>query len=283
MQNNKTIEKNNLELIDTHCHINIMVKKNFDTSLTQEHLADAKKIVDQAIAHRVTRIINVGTSVIESKNCVLLAQTFNSCFAAVGIHPNDCTSEWKNEVKEIEKLILNDREKRIVAIGECGLDFHYPDFDVERQKDAFRAQIELALNYDLPLIVHTRAAAQETLGVIDEFRDKKLRGVIHCFSEDLAFAQECIARSFVLGIGGTLTYPKNEELRRLFSTVALESIILETDAPYLPIQPMRGKENHPMYIDDIAKFLAQLRNETIEKIAYQTTFNSLQLFSTISE
>ncbi len=281
MQNNKTIENNNLELIDTHCHINIMVKKIFDTPLTQEHLVAAKIIVDQAIAHRVTQIINVGTSVIESKNCVLLAQTFNSCFAAVGIHPNDCTSEWKNEVKEIEKLILNDWEKRIVAIGECGLDFHYPDFDLQRQKDAFRAQIELALKYDLPLIVHTRAAAQETLGVIDEFRDKKLRGVIHCFSEDLAFAQECIARSFVLGIGGPLTYPKNEELRRVFSSVPLESIILETDAPYLPIQPMRGKENHPMYIEAVAVFLAQLRNDTIENIAHTTTDNAHKLFFSI--
>jgi TatD DNase family protein len=282
MQNNKTLEKNNLELIDTHCHINIMVKKNFDTPLTQEHLADAKKIVDQAIAHRVTRIINVGTSVIESKNCVLLAQNFDACYAAVGIHPNDCTAEWKNDVQKIEQLIIDDKEKKIVAIGECGLDFHYPDFDVERQKDAFRAQIELALKYNLPLIIHTRSAAQETLNVIEEFRNEPLKGVIHCFSEDLQFAQQCIARSFVLGIGGPLTYPKNEELRRVFSSVPLESIILETDAPYLPIQPMRGKENHPMYIADIAAFLAQVRNEPIEKIAYQTTDNSLQLFSTIS-
>ena len=281
MHNNKTLEKINLELIDTHCHINIMVKKNFDTPLTQEHLVDAKKIVDQAIAHQVTRIINVGTSFIESKNCVLLAQTFDQCSAAVGIHPNDCTPEWKNDLKEIEQLIINDTQKKIVAIGECGLDFHYPDFNTERQKDAFRAQIELALKYNLPLIVHTRSAAQETLNVIDEFRNHNLKGVIHCFSEDLRFAQECISRSFVLGIGGPLTYPKNEELRKVFSTVSLESIILETDAPYLPPQSMRGKENHPQYIAQIAEFLGQLRNETLERISKETTQNSLSLFSNI--
>ncbi len=281
MHNNKTLEKVNLEMIDTHCHINIMVKKNFDTPLTQEHLVDAKKIVDQAIAHQVTRIINVGTSFIESKNCVLLAQTFDQCSAAVGIHPNDCTPEWKNDLKEIEQLIINDTQKKIVAIGECGLDFHYPDFNTERQKDAFRAQIELALKYNLPLIVHTRSAAQETLNVIDEFRNHNLKGVIHCFSEDLRFAQECISRSFVLGIGGPLTYPKNEELRKVFSTVSLESIILETDAPYLPPQSMRGKENHPQYIAQIAEFLGQLRNETLERISKETTQNSLSLFSNI--
>lgn len=281
MHNNKTLEKVNLEMIDTHCHINIMVKKNFDTPLTQEHLVDAKKIVDQAIAHQVTRIINVGTSFIESKNCVLLAQTFDQCSAAVGIHPNDCTPEWKNDLKEIEQLIINDTQKKIVAIGECGLDFHYPDFNTERQKDAFRAQIELALKYNLPLIVHTRSAAQETLNVIDEFRNHNLKGVIHCFSEDLRFAQECISRSFVLGIGGPLTYPKNEELRKVFSTVSLESIILETDAPYLPPQSMRGKENHPQYIAQIAEFLGQLRNETLERISQETTQNSLSLFSNI--
>lgn len=282
MHNNKTFAKTNPELIDTHCHINIMVKKNFDTPLTQQHLADAKKIVDQAIVHRVTRIINVGTSVIESKNCVLLAQNFDACYAAVGIHPNDCRAEWKNDVHKVEQLIIDDKEKKIVAIGECGLDFHYPDFDVERQKDAFRAQIELALKYKLPLIVHTRSAAQETLNVIDEFRNHDLKGVIHCFSEDLQFAQECIARSFVLGIGGPLTYPKNEILRNVFSTVPLESIILETDAPYLPPQSMRGKENHPMYIATIAASLAQLRNETLESISRETTQNALQLFLKIS-
>lgn len=268
-------------LCDTHCHINIMVKKTFDTPLLPEHFPLAKTIIDQAAAVGVNRIINVGTSLIESRNCVLLAQHFQNCFAAVGIHPNDATQNWKLDLQEIENLIKEDHAKKIIAIGECGLDFHYPDYDRTRQEDAFRAQIELALKYDLALIVHTRDAAYETLAIIDEFRDRKLRGVIHCFSEDMKFAHEVMRRNFYMGIGGPLTYPKNNELRNVFQNVPLESIILETDAPYLPPQEIRGKENSPAQIAKIAQFLAHLRNAEPSQIQQQTIKNVLSLFKNL--
>jgi TatD DNase family protein len=275
-------------LVDTHCHINCMIKKEFDRLLTVNDFPHAASIVDEASKAGVKKIINVGTSLAESINCVELAKSFNQCYAAVGIHPNDCTGQWQQDLKQIESLWFDKRipkhkNFRIVAIGECGIDRHYPDFNLQRQKDAFKAQIELALEHELPLIVHTRDAGDETLRSLEEYIRNGLKGVIHCFSEDTSFAQTALGYGFVLGIGGTLTYPKNRELREIFQSIPLEKIILETDAPFLPIQSMRGKQNHPKYILDIAQFLAELRNEPFEKIAQLTTQTAMHLFKFIQK
>ncbi len=270
-------------LIDTHCHINCMIKKNFDQLLTLNEFPHAAQIVDQAAAANVKKIINVGTSLIESINCVELAKSFDACYAAVGIHPNDCTEKWHQDLKEIESLWFDKRipkhkNFKIVAIGECGLDRHYPDYNLKRQKDAFKAHIELALEHALPLIVHTRDAGDETLRSLEEFKNQGIHGVIHCFSEDQSFADTALEFGFVLGIGGTITYPKNGILREVCKKVALEKIILETDAPFLPIQSMRGKQNHPQHIVDIAHYLAELRNEPFEKIAEISSETACHIF-----
>lgn len=265
-------------LIDTHCHINMMVKKTFDSPLTQENLNEARAIVQQADEHNVKVIINVGTSLVESRNCVVLAQENSAVFAAIGIHPNDLTSTWSADLKELATLLINKQGNKIVAIGECGLDRHYPDYNIQRQKDAFKAQIELALEHNLGLIVHTRDAYDETLRSLEEFKGQITRGVIHCFSEDQAFADTVIAWNFAIGLGGTLTYPKNNALRDIAKTVPLDSIILETDAPFLPVQNMRGKQNHPLYIEVIAQYLAELRAESVEEVASATSATALRIF-----
>lgn len=262
-------------LVDTHCHINIMVKKEFDTPLTKNMFPLAQQIVDDASKSDVKRIINVGTSLIESMNCIELAQTFEHVYATIGIHPNDCSDAWEKELKQLASHLRN---KKIVGIGECGLDFHYPEYDKQRQIDAFRFQIELALEHDLALVIHSRDAADETLKVLYEYKNDLKRGVFHCFSYDTSIAHDSIALGFVLGIGGTITYPKNEELRTIVKSISLDQFVLETDAPYLPPQYMRGKENHPREIKTIAQYIADLRNESFETIADATTRNALKLF-----
>lgn len=265
-------------LVDTHCHINMMVKKSFDILLTPEEISAAQLIVKQAHARNVDTIINVGTSVIESKNCIALAQNYDSIFAVIGIHPNDLTNNWKKDLAELNLFLKQKEKNKIVGIGECGLDFHYPDYNIQQQKDAFKAQIELALEHALGLVVHTRQAPDETLRVLEEFKGDISNGIIHCFSEDQNFATTVIEWGFVIGIGGTITYPKNNYLRDIIKTVKLQSIVLETDAPFLPIQEMRGKQNHPQYIFNIAEYIAQLRNEPFETVANQTTNNAKQIF-----
>jgi len=167
----------------------------------------------------------------------------------------------------------------IVAVGECGLDYHYPDYHKQRQKDAFKAQIEQALENNLPLIVHTRDAGDDTLTCLAEFKNESLRGVIHCFSEDQAFADYVINElGFSIGIGGTVTYPNNNRLREVVKTVGLPAIVLETDAPFLPPQIIRGKKNHPKHIRDIATFVAELLETDLDTVAQTTTNNARTLF-----
>ena len=266
-------------LIDTHAHINMIIKKSFDTLLTSSEIAKASQIIKEAEKNGVMKLINVGTSVIESKNCILLATTYQNVYASVAIHPNDCTLEWQQDFNDIRHMVRNKEKNKIIAIGECGLDTHYPGYSINRQIDAFKAHIECALANNLPLIIHTRDAAEETLHVLSQYKNEKLTGIIHCFSEQMDFAQSCIDLGFVLGIGGPLTYPKNNYLRTIFASIPLNFIVLETDAPFLPPQNLRGTQNHPKNIATIAQYLADLRGTTLSAIAHQTSTNVKQIFA----
>ncbi len=212
---------------------------------------------------------------VESKNSIELAKAFDNCFATVGIHPNDLNDNWQDEVHELESLLDN---KKIVGIGEIGFDFHYPGYSKERQQEAFDMQVEIfAIDSNLPIVIHTRDAGQTVLDALEKFNGN-VRGIIHCFSEDMAFAERAIDLGFVLGIGGPLTYPKNETLRQVFKTVPLEKIVLETDAPFLPPQKIRGKQNSPAQIRNIALYLAELRGITLEEVTKVTTQTAEKLF-----
>jgi TatD DNase family protein len=266
-------------LIDTHCHINMMVKSTFDVPLQPMEINQAQEIVDKAKDHHVTRIINVGTSLIESNNCIELAKKYPAIFATIGIHPNDLTASWKEDFKQLQNLMKQKEINRIVGVGETGLDRHYPDTNLPRQKDAFKAHIELALEYDVGLVVHTRDARDETLRSLEEYKGQIKKGIIHCFSEDQAFANQVIEWDFKIGIGGTITYPKNLYLRDIVSDVSLDNMVLETDAPFLPPQIIRGKQNHPLYIETIARYIAELRGESFDLISQVTTKNAIFVFN----
>ncbi len=265
-------------LIDTHCHLNILIKNEFDAPLPENFSELVQPYLDEARLHHVTRIINVGTSLTESTNCVLLATHFKNIWATLGTHPNDLTSNWKSDIIAYKKILKSPDRKKIVGIGEIGLDYHYQDFDKQRQYDGFHAQIELALEHDLPIVIHTRDAADETLHVIEEYKQNNIRGIIHCFSENATFAKHARELGFLLGIGGPLTYPKNQYLRDIFIETPLTSIVLETDAPFLPPQYMRGKKNTPAQIAYIAQFLADLKEISLEEVAQATTLNAVELF-----
>ncbi|TET36641.1 TatD family deoxyribonuclease [Candidatus Dependentiae bacterium] len=266
-------------LIDTHCHLNMMVKTEFDIPMMPEMIDTANKVIDEANEWGVTRIINVGTSVVESQNCVLLAERFDTVWATVGIHPNDGTAKWKSDLQELTNMIKGASRQKIVAIGECGIDRHYPDYNLQQQFDLFRAQIELALEHDLAVVIHSRDAYDETLRVLEEYVKHEPRAVVHCFSYDNMFAEQVVEWGLYVGLGGPITYPKNNELRTVAKQISLDHIVLETDAPFLPPQEIRGKQNHPKYIKTIAEYLAELRGEPFQMIANTTTKNALKLFA----
>lgn len=266
-------------LIDTHCHLNMIIKKEFDIPLTAEHISTAQKYINNAAHNNVNIIINVGTSLIESINSVTLAQHYPSVYATVGIHPTDCTENWQSDFNELKKLIAADHTKRIVGIGECGIDMYRPGYHLQRQKDAFKAHINLALEQNLALVIHSRNAPHETLTILDEYKKDITRATMHCFSYDTAIAHEIIAMGCMIGIDGPITYKKNDELRSIATHMPLAHIVLETDAPFLAPQIIRGQQNEPQYIKAIADFIAELRDTTLETIATQTTANACKLFN----
>lgn len=269
--------KNNF-FVDTHAHINCLIKEPFDRILTFEEVEKSELFITEAIQNSVKLLINVGTSLVESQNCVAIAERFSTCYATVGIHPNDCTEFWLDDFKKIAELVKKKETRKIVGIGECGIDRHYPDYNLNRQYDAFRAQIELALRHDLGLVIHSRDAYDETLKILEEYKTDLTRAVMHCFSYDDAFAHYCFKRGFYLGIGGTITYPKNNILREIVTTMPLDNLVLETDAPFLPPQSLRGQKNNPKNILLIAQYIAELRKLPLEELAHRTTQNALKLF-----
>lgn len=265
-------------LIDTHCHITLLIDGNDDKILSDQDYAKAQDIIAQSKNSNVTTIITIGsTNRQDSINSSLLAKKFDSVFAAVGIFPHDAKPSWQEDLKSLIPLIKEN--EKIIAIGECGLDFHYPDFNINRQKDVFRAQIELALQYNKALIIHTRQATEETLRIIDSYKSDLPAGVFHCFSENLEFAQYVINLGFYLGIPATITYPKNNSLREIVRTIGMEHCVLETDAPFLPPQHMRGKPNHPQQIATIAEYIAHMFDKSVQYIAHVTTNNARKLFN----
>ncbi len=267
--------------IDTHCHINDLIRINGKSTLTLQEISRTEAVVEDAQKAGVTTLINVGTNLIESNNCVTIARKYAAIYASVGIHPNDLTDSWKSDYKIIRDMVKSAQTNKIVGIGECGIDRHYPGYNLERQYDCFKAHIELALEYNCALIVHSRDAPDETLSVLSEYKGNFSPGrvVIHCFSYDQSIANEVINMNFVIGVGGTITYPKNNVLRSILSGIDLKNVVLETDSPFLPPQSMRGQQNKPEQIYTIAQFIAQLRGDTLEHIAQKTTETALTLFN----
>ena len=252
--------------IDTHCHLTML----------------GSDVVKEASDAGVDQIITIATNLKDSINSIQVAKEYENVFATVGIHPCDVTPKWRDDFKQIENLLKNIEQNKIVGLGETGLDFYHKPFDKQLQIDLFQAHIESALRYDLPLVVHMRESADDVLKILEAYQGKlrgnKLRGVAHCFLQNKQIADRLIEMGFYLGIGGPITYPKNNELRELFKIIPLDDILLETDAPFLPPQPYRGKKNHPKYIPLIAQELANLRGIELSVISDKTTANAKRLF-----
>jgi len=252
-------------LHDTHCHMNIIMRNFLDDKkfvpFSDEEKKMLENIMQEAADAGVEKIINVGTNKAQSTACTVIASYFQNCFSAIGIHPNDITSDWKSEIQYFQTLIDQDHNNKIIAIGECGIDKHYPDYNLTLQEEVFHAQIQFALKNNKAIIVHSRDADEETYKVLAAYKGaKNFRGTIHCFASNREYAAKYIDLGFVLGVGGTITYPKNEELRYVANNINIDSIVLETDAPFLSPQKVRGTKNKPANIALIAEFIAQLRN-----------------------
>jgi TatD DNase family protein len=250
-------------MIDSHAHLEM---EEFDD--------DRDAVLGRAAAAGLTAIVTVGTTIPDCEKAVELACLHPSIYAAVGIHPH--------EVKGIDAgtydvLRILAQQEKVVAIGEIGLDFFYDLSPREVQLRRFAEQLDLALELDLPVIIHDREAHTETLRILQQ-RKEGLRGVLHCFSGDEQMARECIALGLYLSVAGPVTYRKADQLRAVARNIPAERLLIETDAPYLAPQPWRGKRNEPAYVAETARCLAEIRGMAAGDLERVTEENARRLF-----
>ena len=252
-------------LIDSHVHL--------DDSQFDE---DREAVIDSLRENNLELVINVGADMESSKRAVELSEKYKMIYAAVGVHPHDAKAVDEDTIEALREL---SKAPKVVAIGEIGLDYHYDNSPRDTQKKWFRRQIKLAKELDLPIIVHDREATKDTLDIITEEHDGKLRGVIHCFSSSVEVAEQYIKLGFFISLGGPVTF-KNAKMPKMVATeVPLESLLIETDSPYLTPAPFRGKRNDPTKVRYVAETIANLKEISYEKLVEATNKNTKRLFN----
>jgi TatD DNase family protein len=251
-------------LIDTHCH------------LDSEYFPEgADETLSRARSAGVTGFVCIGVgSLQQAESALAIAARRPDVWATVGVHPHDAAA--CDELLETELTRLAD-QPRVVAIGEIGLDFHYDHSPRERQAEVFRRFIQLARQLKKPIVIHTRSAPAQTLQILAEENAREVGGLIHCFSEDKAFATRALDLGFYLSFSGIVTFKRSLDIQEVAAWAPAERILVETDSPYLAPVPLRGKRCEPAYVLHTARFVAELRGVPLEQLALQTSQNAERL------
>ena len=260
-------------LVDTHCHL--------DFSRFNQ---DRPQVIKRANKASVKKIIIPGVDIPSCQAAVKLAEQNNGIYAAVGIHPNSA-SNWKD--RTLKQLLELADSPKVVAIGEIGLDYYRDRTPKAKQQQAFRAQLSLAATLQLPIIIHSRDAYSDILKILKDWHTQLVKsgsplasnpGVFHSFSAGLSEAEQAIQMNFLLGISGPVTFNNAKNLQHTVSKLALNNLIVETNAPYLTPHPFRGKRNEPEKVKLVAKKIAELHKTTLDQVAKTTTENANKLF-----
>lgn len=251
--------------VDTHTHL-------FSASFDEDRTAAVKRAIDAGV--EIMLLPNIDIASIEPMYD-LAAQFPENCLPMMGLHPGSVGENWENDLMEIKKNLFS---RKNIAVGEIGMDLYWDKSFQEAQAQAFRMQISWAKELKLPVVIHAREAFDEIFEIVDELNDDQLTGVFHCFTGTLDQAKKIAGYGgFKLGVGGVLTY-KKAGLDEVLSEVPLDMMILETDSPYLPPTPHRGKRNESAYLLHIAEKLAEVKGTTLKEIADSTSANAKQLF-----
>lgn len=220
-------------------------------------------------------IINVGASIASTQSTIALTQQYPFLYGAAGVHPSETAELDEDKLCWLEQQC---RREKIVAVGEIGLDYHWPEPDRALQKYWFEKQLELAARVNLPLIIHSREAAKDTLDIMKAHHTQDSRGVIHCFSYTKEIAQEYISMGYYIGIGGVITFSNAKKLKEAAAAIPIEKILLETDCPYLAPVPNRGKRNSSLNLPYVAQEIAQIKGISREEVVSITCENAQRLF-----
>jgi TatD DNase family protein len=249
-------------LIDTHCHLEMV---QFD--------GDREAVIGRAKEAGFEALITVGSNLEGTLKALKLAEQFDFIYVSVGIHPHDA-KDFSQQIYEDLKMMT--KNKKVVAIGETGLDYHYDHSPRDVQKEVFRRHLALAKETGLPAIVHSREAKEDTMAILNESEINS--GVLHCFSGDAQMAEEAMSMGLSISLAGPVTFKKSSGLREIVRIVPDDYLLIETDAPYLSPEPFRGKRNEPYYMRHTASYIAELRGISFEDVARITTLNAKRLF-----
>lgn len=245
--------------VDTHCH------------LYRSYYEDLDDVIELIKKSEIYRVINNGCDKNSNIEVLELVGKYDLMYGALGIHPESANEYSQEDLDYIEEHI---KDKKIVAIGEIGLDYYWVKDNKDKQKELFEYQLKLAEKYNIPVIIHSREATQDTIDILKKY---KVKGIIHSFSGSYEVAQIYIKMGFLLGINGVITF-KNCNLKDVIEKIDVSNIVLETDSPYLTPVPNRGKRNDPTKVMDIAKFIADIKGITLEELSKEINGNLSKVF-----
>jgi TatD DNase family protein len=262
-----------MQLIDSHCHLSMIDLEKFDHDITN--------VIDAAKTNNVDNLLNIAVNLSSFPQVLETANRFKNVYASVGLHP--CYDQ-EPETSVEELCLIAQQNEKVVAFGECGLDYNMNQSQCPKgesfhwQRERFRTHIRAAKKAQLPLIVHTRDAIDDTMQIMQDENAKEAGGVMHCYVEDLVNAKKAMDMNFMISFSGIVTFKSARELQEVAKQVPDEYLLIETDSPYLAPMPFRGKANQPAYVLHVAEFLAQLRDTSVEHIAQISYDNYYRLF-----
>jgi TatD DNase family protein len=263
-----------LNLVDTHCHLEFDVFKN-----------DLDDVLERAWQQGLDRILIPAVDVESCKQAIQLCEKYPKLYAAIGVHPNEVCQWTPQTIHILESFILH---PKVVAVGEIGLDYFHMRNPISTQIEVFKAQLELACEYDLPVIIHSRQAAAEVWNTLSEWQTNltnqskstaRRPGVLHSYDGKIDLAKEAAEKNFFIGVGGPVTFPKSQIQQEIITSIPLQNLLLETDAPFLTPIPFRGKRNEPSYITFIAARIAEVIKMPLQDITTITSQNANSLFA----
>ena len=267
-----------MDLVDTHCHIQSIEGEAGERTTrrlwSKAGDLNASGVITNAVDAGVNKMICVGCDLDDSRLAVEFVQNHPECFASIGIHPHEAQHFVDNTDKLAELAALAESEK-VIAIGECGLDYYYNHSPRDAQAEVLKFQLELAKKHDLPVIFHVRDAFEDFWPVYDKY---EVPGVLHSFTDTSLNMQKALERGLYIGVNGIATFTKDHEQLKMYYSIPLDHLLLETDAPFLTPSPYRGTINEPKNVRAVAEFVAKLRGESLETLAATTTRNARTLF-----
>lgn len=267
-KNKRDIPNYQLPIIETHFHLDYLKE------------ASAQDVLEYAQQFGVERFMTIGVSPDNLPTVVELTEQHDKVYGTLGIHPHDA-EKFSDETEQYIRLQLapEQRSKKLLAVGEIGLDYFYDNADRAVQRSVFERQLQIAVDMELPVVIHTREADEDTQAILNNFSSlMKKKGVIHSFTSGLELARYCVGQGFNLGINGIVTFNKADNVREVVADTPIEQLLLETDAPFLTPVPYRGKENAPCYLPFIAEKIAEVKAISVEDVLKQCYQNSLRTF-----